>query len=771
MLRFLSPFPFALSASVLGLFAIAGPAFTGQVLDDPTLRTDIELAPAIPAQSSLQLLARSADRVLFQSSADSGSGSLWLSDGLGAFVSPIALTTSGEEVTLPALPFENLDKRAAALPNGDFVVVSGTASVGNELLIVDAQAGAATVLADLLTGPASSDPAQLVAWSGRVWFIADDGTGDGLYSTDGAGVQREFDLSPTGIQGLYATGGSLFLSNYELALGIEPTDGLYALAAPGGTLDLVRSGKFGPSPTDVISPPAVSIGNRLFFSLDDGVTGNEPWVTDGTVSGTQALGDVNAGSTGSTPKFLAVSGQTALFVATSGSGGTGREYYLTDGTPAGTALLADIWPGIASGALERAEGTPGGFVFTAVTPALGTELWSSTTVPGSAQLVADLDPGPSGSLPGDFLAANGAVLFRASSPSTGEELFVTDGTPGGTGLLLDLLPGPAGSGLRPLAAMPWGLFALANSGDGQEPHRTDGTLGGTVQLANVYPDVTNESSEPAFWLAYRDQVVLGADTEELGRELYRLDPTDADATLVADLQAGAGSSEARPWIAMDDRFLTVVELAASGVAQLWGSTSVPGSAEPLAEVEESLVFEPSRGIVFEGRAHVLCEEIGGGPSPYRLLATDGTAAGTEVIFSGWSNVRGPVVEFDGALWFGAATDSGVELWTSDGTTAGTRLAFDLDPGPGDGLAFVDSVGDWLAVRGTSLSLPPSLLALDPQATSCRSTRSPVRDPAFLPPPRSAPYWGTGWSSWGTWATRAPRSRSWLRTAPPEARPS
>ena len=84
---------------------------------------------------------------------------------------------------------------------------------------------------------------------------------------------------------------------------------------------------------------------QLFFTADDGTTGSEPWVSDGTTEGTQRLVDINSfvnpysafypyGSYGSyASNFTEFNGQ--LFF-TANDGPTGNELWVSDGTAEGT---------------------------------------------------------------------------------------------------------------------------------------------------------------------------------------------------------------------------------------------------------------------------------------------------------------------------------------------------------------------------------------------------------------------------------------------------
>ncbi len=58
----------------------------------------------------------------------------------------------------------------------------------------------------------------------------------------------------------------------------------------------------------VTSVPAAAIGDRLFFTADDGFHGGEPWVSDGTAAGTRMFADLVPRGTGTerppTPQYL-----------------------------------------------------------------------------------------------------------------------------------------------------------------------------------------------------------------------------------------------------------------------------------------------------------------------------------------------------------------------------------------------------------------------------------------------------------------------------------
>ncbi|HMB54434.1 MAG TPA: hypothetical protein VKU40_14035 [Thermoanaerobaculia bacterium] len=101
------------------------------------------------------------------------------------------------------------------------------------------------------------------------------------------------------------------------------------------------------------SPPAfalgalpsqlTALGDRLFMIAFDGAHGFEPWVSDGTASGTVRLADLCPGECSSNPLVLGVVGRRAIFFAATPE--HGFEPWASDGTAAGTRRLADFCPG------------------------------------------------------------------------------------------------------------------------------------------------------------------------------------------------------------------------------------------------------------------------------------------------------------------------------------------------------------------------------------------------------------------------------------------
>lgn len=75
----------------------------------------------------------------------------------------------------------------------------------------------------------------------------------------------------------------------------------------------------------------MNVGNDLILFADDGTTGIEVWMSDGTEAGTFLLRDVAPGSSGCEPEQFTACDGKVFFVSTTPA--HGKEVWRTDGTP------------------------------------------------------------------------------------------------------------------------------------------------------------------------------------------------------------------------------------------------------------------------------------------------------------------------------------------------------------------------------------------------------------------------------------------------------
>ena len=204
-----------------------------------------------------------------------------------------------------------------------------------------------------------------------------------------------------------------------------------------------------------------AIGDTLYFTADDGVSGVELWKSDGTENGTVPVRDINPGPADASPAFLRNVDGTLFFIADDGT--HGLELWASDGSEAGTRMVSDINPaGSAFGTFSFffSFADLGGMLFFAADDGMhGTELWHSDgTAPGTS-LVADINPGDEGSSPAFLTSDGGRIVFQACEPTAGCELWETTGTDARREA--DIVPGPDSSNPGPFTPSAGRLFFAA----------------------------------------------------------------------------------------------------------------------------------------------------------------------------------------------------------------------------------------------------------------------------------------------------------------------
>ena len=309
----------------------------------------------------------------------------------------------------------------------------------------------------------------------------------------------------------------------------------------------------------------VEFNNKLYFAADNGESGNELFVSDGTAAGTQLLVDLdsrpsNFGNSGSFPRYF-IEFNDKLYFAADGDGG-GSELFVSDGTAAGTQLLADINPDLGGDNLGFGSGSyPNNFIefnnklyFTADNGENGTELFVSDGTAEGTKLLVDLNPGAEGSFSNRFLRNfvefNNKLYFAADNGENGSEIFVSDGTAEGTELLVDLRPGFR-SLPRYLTEFNGKLYFAANNGEnGRELFVSDGTAAGTQLLVDLRPELINSElgygSYPSDLTEFNGKLYFSANDGEVGTELFVTDGTAEGTQLVADIRPGTSNYRSSP---------------------------------------------------------------------------------------------------------------------------------------------------------------------------------------------------------------------------------
>ncbi len=399
-----------------------------------------------------------------------------------------------------------------------------------------------------------SDPGNLTAFNGMLFFTATDGLhGFELWKSDGtsAGTVMVKDICPGSCSShpryLTVFNGALYFAANDGVHGDElwKTDGTSA-----GTV-IVNPGPNGYNPTSL-----TVFGNMLYFNACDSTNGCELWSSNGTTSGTALFKDICPGTCSSFPdRLIPVSGVTMgsahlFFVASDGT--TGRELWKTDGTPAGTVLVKDICPGTCNSdpydltVLQQSLITSTLFFSACTSNAFAScNLWKSDGTDAGTVLVKNINPGGAyGSSVCSLTAFGRSVFFNGLNDTYGRELWKSDGTASGTVLVKDINPGPASSmNFCGPAMTPFNgnLYFTAQDGvHGFELWSTNGTDPGTFMVKDINPGVN--SSLPSYLTVVGNTLLLSANDGTNGYELWKSDGTAAGTVLVKDICPGPCSS-------------------------------------------------------------------------------------------------------------------------------------------------------------------------------------------------------------------------------------
>ncbi|MEA2327138.1 MAG: hypothetical protein QOE68_2097, partial [Thermoanaerobaculia bacterium] len=331
----------------------------------------------------------------------------------------------------------------------------------------------------------------------------------------------------------------------------------------------------------------------------------------------------------SSPAEFVAFGNRTFFIATMNASGT--ELWSTDGTSAGTSMVADIIPGPAGSSPSSLQAVNGTLLFNARDVNHGIELWASDGTAAGTHLVTDISPGPTSSQPGTRILYKNRLLFSADDGTNGRELWTTDGTASGTRLVKDINPGVAAGNPGGFVIFADSVYFVAVGG----LWKTDGTESGTVKVSST------PCRNPA---VSGSQLFFEGSTAAAGIELWVSDGSDSGTHMVTDV--------------------------------------LPGTKGALESNYSQLGLTPFRnGVLFPANDGVHGRE---------MWFSDGTAAGTRMVrdfvpgaTGMWDSTFAYITAFGNRAYFVARdAGNGEELWSTDGTDAGTALFADINPGAG-----------------------------------------------------------------------------------------
>lgn len=415
----------------------------------------------------------------------------------------------------------------------------------------------------------------------------------------------------------------------------------------------------------------------------------------GATPGARLVSDIHP-SGGSDPRLLTRVGQVVLFTASDGV--HGRELWKTDGTTQGTRMVRDIRLGLAGSQPQDLARVGNRLFFTANDGIHGRELWVSDGTRAGTRLVRDLTVGPRGSTQMTVLDRGGRALFSRDF----QDLWRSDGTAGGTLLLRRF----TGINLADTASLKGALYFPADDAI----WRTDGTAPGTRFVVAT----TTAASELT---TYKSRLYFSTFGFPEVPRLWWSDGTAAGTKRLAGLVAP------RDLTVLDRTLFFNASTSTTAAPRLFRGNGTVTSTVPV----QPSVRPPLTGMVKAIERLWAVDSTVRAPWHDRLRASDGTAAGTSVIHGGtgeWFTTDDDTLELvsnGGRVWFAAGpgvlvddewslTDH--ELWSSDGTAAGTFQAADINPSGSSKPRDLASLASSVLFGATDGSVGRELWAID-----------------------------------------------------------
>ena len=603
---------------------------------------------------------------------------------------------------------------------GTYSYFNATTALGRELWRFQESPGSAELVADIRTGPDSSEPRNHTPVGNRLFFTADDGIhGRELWVTDGTpnGTSLFADLIQGSGEPQYR---SFAAFQGELYFACDIGNGFDLYATDSATTSVRLVADIRPNNDDAAVDQLIPSpdGSALVFTADNGLSGNELWVTNGTSATTRELADLSPGPDSSYPVlfptgvfgdwiyfgalapadetvFCRTDGQTNEILRTFGATSfqrqplplfpfqgemwfraedplTGREIYRSDGTPNGTTLWADLTPGTGNtvvwGAGKAADDSA---IY------LNTNFDLRIFDGVNTVLVPNLNPSRFSSV------GNTVVCAIRNDPNVGEEPYriFPDGT---YQLLIDVGPGESGSFPRQFWALGNSILFLANSPSiGAEIFFTDGTPQGTGVHTDIDPRTRTAPFNAFDFISVGNRAFLGGRDAIAGRELWVTDGTAAGTRLVDDIRVGPLSSEPLEITAIGQDVVFSARDDANG-RELWFSDGTPGGTRLVKNIRNgSEDSNPTNFAELDGIVYFTADD---GVRGFELWRTDGTPAGTfllaDIDQGPGSSFPSKLVVSGRSVYFRANDGStGIELWRTDGTPGGTVRISDINTDP------------------------------------------------------------------------------------------
>ena len=393
------------------------------------------------------------------------------------------------------------------------------------------------------------------------------------------------------------------------------------------------------------------MGDKLVFAGNDGIHSWEPWITDGTVSGTYMVKDVR-------PEECTVNENTGEETCNNYGSLTYQDFSGIN--------RDDYWPELVAGNSK--------FFFSGYDAPGMAEVFVSDGTEEGTYLIQD-------QWTHEYFSSNGWWDFYFVGPRD-----------------LHVIPS---SGNHPDRLVYSGFWAHSGDVTGEEPYLTDGVT--TVRMGNIVPEITESGpyccfdflgSKPRDFTHVDNMIYFSAESNDNGRELYRYDLNGFGNNrlfLIGDIRTGVEGSEPEQLTPVgDNKIYFSAEVDSETGRELYFSRGSAVNTNIVMDIwpGENNSSNP-QNLISHGENIFFTAD--NGQNGTELWYSDSTATGTQMVkdinTNGSSEPRSFVLSGD-ILYFTAYNDQyGRELWKSDGTEEGTIMIMDIFVG-------TNSTFDW-----------------------------------------------------------------------------
>jgi ELWxxDGT repeat protein len=330
----------------------------------------------------------------------------------------------------------------------------------------------------------------------------------------------------------------------------------------------------------------------------------------------------------------------------------------------------------------------GGFIwFDAYSPSTGNALWKSDTFTTTA-IYKDIEPF-------ELRWAGNRLFFVANDGTHGNELWVSNGTHAGTHQVKDSVTGPDSAQIYDMIVVGNRVFYEENDGiHGYEPWVSDGTPGGTHIAKDIVPGP--DDSDPYQFGALGNKAVFTASTPSHGRELWVSDGTPTGTKLLRDIYPGPDGSYPYEFTRIGSRLAFTAEDDTHGY-EVWVTDTTKAGTKLLKDIAPGTVgsYPDADNMLFTVVDGLLYFAANDGVHNSELWKTDGTTAGTKLAADIRPGSRAGNPQYlnatTNAMYINATDGThGYELWKFDGTKGGTSLLKDIRPGIQSSFPYLDS---------------------------------------------------------------------------------